>query len=432
MAITKLHQYKSDYFDKYDWLDLIIVSLVFLFYTTILWNESVAKPCYQLLALIALYLIVTRKITYKLCKLEKLFLWSIAAYFIWLVISYFVNHMPERGGRWIMNTQLRILLIIPVYLLLRSRPIPVSAWWLIISCGAIIAGLLSITQVSWATGWPTGMRAYGDNGAIIFGGISLCMAFIALTGINYYTRKRIAILFIIPVCLGLLAMILSGSRGVWVSLPFIILTVFWSFARKYSIQKKIFVMLMLLIIPVVLLQFPATQKRVTIANTQFQDYFQSENNPGAGTNTSVGLRLEIWRIMLQTVKENPWFGVGIGGFKAERQRYFENNEITDTVNRLPHSHNQYLDIAVYSGILGLALHLCLYIIPGIAFFRGIKNQSDSNLPFYTSGAIMIIAYSIFGLTDITLNIKAHIMFYFLTSSILLSFVYQKQIPEYTQ
>ena len=111
MIVSKLHQYKSEYFSKYNWLDLIIVSLLFLFYITLFWNASIAKICYLLLTLIALYLIGTRQIRYKLINLEKYFLWSIAAYFTWIVITYFINDMPEKGGTWIMNTQLRILMI---------------------------------------------------------------------------------------------------------------------------------------------------------------------------------------------------------------------------------------------------------------------------------------------------------------------------------
>ena len=427
MTFSKLHQLKSDYFSKYDWLDLIIASVAFLFYITILWDISIARSCYLLLALIALYLIVTRKITYELSKLEKLFLWSIAAYFGWILITYFINGMPERGGRWIMNRQLRILLIIPIYLMLRSRPIPVNAWWLMVSCGAIVAGLIGITQVNWAPGWPSG-RAAGDVGAILFGGISLCMAFMSLTGIKYFAGKKIAILFLIPVCLGLLAMILSGTRGVWISLPFIILTIFWIFARKYSIQRKILILLTLLLIPVILLQFPVTQSRLKLAVTNINKYIQSENINDLGKHDSVGLRIETWRIMLDTVKENPMFGIGIGGYKAERQRHIESEKVSKYVDQLPHAHNQYLEIAVYSGLIGLALHLCIYILPGIVFYQRIKDHTDRYLPLYTSGLIIILGYLFFGLTDVTLSLKAHIMFFGLSIAILLTYAFKKQPP----
>ena len=326
-----------------------------------------------------------------------------------------------------MNRQLRILLIIPIYLMLRSRPIPVNAWWLMVSCGAIVAGIVGINQVSWAHGWPSG-RAAGDIGAILFGGISLCMAFISLTGIKYFAGKKIAILFLAPVCLGLLAMILSLSRGVWISLPFIILTVFWIFARKYSIQRKILILLTLLIIPVIVFQFPAAQNRLKIGVTNFNNYIQNENIDDTNKNTSVGLRIETWRIMLDTIKENPVFGVGIGGYKTERQRHIENKDVSKIVEVIPHSHNQYLEVAVYSGLLGLALHLCIYILPGIVFYQRIKDHTDRYLPLYTSGLIIILGYLIFGLTDVTLSLKAHIMFFGLSIAILLTYSFKKKTP----
>jgi len=409
-----------------NYLDLFVISLVFLFFISILWNTSVSKIIYTLLALIALYLLATRQLTSSLFTLEKLFLWSIAASFIWVVITYFINGMPEKGGSWILNRQLRLLAIIPIYLLLRSHPIPPNAWFYMVGLGSIIAGIVGIFEVSWINVWPAG-RATGDTNAIFFGEISLCMAFLALIGVKkYYSTSKLKTIFLLTsVCLALLAMVLSSTRTAWLALPFLFIITSLYLIKNISLNRKIIVLLMITMIPVVFFQFPSVQNRYLLTEKNISEYINSDNISNAVHKSSTGLRLDAWKVMLTTIKENPIFGIGIGGFNNEMNRYIHERVIDPGTIRLPHSHNQYIEISVYSGILGLVLHLCILIFPTIIFYKYAKLDNGLAQPYAVSGLLITIAFIVFGITDLTLTRKIPIIFFGLTISILMSLMYQQ-------
>jgi O-antigen ligase len=83
----------------------------------------------------------------------------------------------------------------------------------------------------------------------------------------------------------------------------------------------------------------------------------AEWTPGqASASSSVGLRLEFYRVSLEIVRDHPLIGVGTGGFPkayAEKAR-------GPSPFAVRNPHNEYLLIAVQTGLLGLALLLNLF------------------------------------------------------------------------
>ena len=80
--------------------------------------------------------------------------------------------------------------------------------------------------------------------------------------------------------------------------------------------------------------------------------------PGARDDTSVGQRLEYYRLSLSIVADHPIAGVGTGGFaRAYAQK------VGGTASRVTENpHNDYLMIAVQTGVPGLVLLLALYAV----------------------------------------------------------------------
>lgn len=426
MSLTKLSQYKSNILDKYTYLDLFIIIIIFLFYFSIFLKTNNAKSAYTILAITSVYLIFTRQILYNFSLLEKLFLLSISCSFIWIVITFFVNGMPGKGGHWITHIHLRILMIIPIYLMLRSRPIPEAAFWNIIALGAIVSGVIGISDVTWKTGWPVG-RADGDTNAIYFGQISLCFSFITIIGIKrYFSTSKLKLVFCcFAVSLGLLAMILAGSRSAWLAVPLLLLLTTWYLMQGLRYYKKILVMLSLLLIPILLVQFPFADYRIQAVKKNVSDYYQHKNNIDQRQLNSIAIRLNTWDVMLDTIKANPVFGIGLGGFETEMKKYVDKGAVHPELGNLPHSHNQYIEVSLNSGLPGLFFNLCILILPVIIFYKYIKIGDPDVLPFAVTGLSVTIAFLIYGLGDLTLTRKLPIIFFGLTVSILLSFVRQK-------
>lgn len=91
--------------------------------------------------------------------------------------------------------------------------------------------------------------------------------------------------------------------------------------------------------------------RVSLAADEFQGW-----QPNSGKGTSTGLRLDFYYNSLHIVQQQPWLGVGMGGFEAAFAKQTQGVEIRQT----PNPHNEYLLITAQTGIVGLALLLYLF------------------------------------------------------------------------
>jgi O-antigen ligase len=78
--------------------------------------------------------------------------------------------------------------------------------------------------------------------------------------------------------------------------------------------------------------------------------------PDHGKLTSTGQRLDFYSNTLQIVRGHPLAGVGTGGFPAAYAQQTLGKDVMETNN----PHNEYLMIAVQTGVVGFALLLYLF------------------------------------------------------------------------
>ncbi|HIC43928.1 MAG TPA: O-antigen ligase family protein [Sulfurimonas sp.] len=82
-------------------------------------------------------------------------------------------------------------------------------------------------------------------------------------------------------------------------------------------------------------------------------------------NTSWGNRVVYWLIAFESIKSNPLIGVGVGDYGTAIANIFEKESYGVPLKRQGemarnHFHNQYLNVAVQIGIIGLVLLLVVY------------------------------------------------------------------------
>ena len=140
----------------------------------------------------------------------------------------------------------------------------------------------------------------------------------------------------------------SGRTGYVVITALTILFV----CQQFNWRKLLFVMMLLSSVMWLSYHFsPTFYGRVVAVSQNIAQFDQGKNN------TPVGLRLTFLQSSIKLAKQHPIFGTGIGSFF---QDYSELNPTLHTAAQEPA--NEYLNVLVQFGALGLALLLILFII----------------------------------------------------------------------
>ena len=128
------------------------------------------------------------------------------------------------------------------------------------------------------------------------------------------------------------------------------------------------------------------------AYTEINSWIVGDRSP-----TSVGLRLEMYRLAFEKIEDVPFFG---HGYRTSNVVVFENSttpggRLSYTFN---HLHNTYLTQYFNGGFVLLAALLLLLFVPLIIFLKA--NSQDRENPIFISGVILTLGYASFGMVNI--------------------------------
>lgn len=123
------------------------------------------------------------------------------------------------------------------------------------------------------------------------------------------------------------------------------------------------------------------------------------------------IRITIWKSALEVIKQNPVFGVGTGDAHDELTKNLRSAGYNDEFYKGLDTHNQFLEIQLENGIIGLLLFLLL-----ITYMMYIA-VSDKNLIY----GLFIVICIVFFLFETSLNRLAGITFFSFFSFLLLHY-----------
>src|SRR5690606_16749566 len=110
-----------------------------------------------------------------------------------------------------------------------------------LALGGISAGMFCLSAVLAGEGEDLfGMDDDGVTSSVLFGDLSLGMAFMCVGGCGYF-RERSPWLVALPVAgfvFGFFAAFVSGARGAWLAMPLLVLLMFWYFARERGVRER--------------------------------------------------------------------------------------------------------------------------------------------------------------------------------------------------
>ena len=177
-------------------------------------------------------------------------------------------------------------------------------------------------------------------------------------------EKKFKIIYYILLSVLYANIMICQSRGIWISI-FVSSIIGFYFIYKIKLVKYfrenrkwlIILTLTFLIITIIYSTNNSLNKSsITVVQRAATTFDKSD--------TSINTRMLIWKITFNMIKDNPWFGSGIGTFKLNYQNYQadylqENPEDIKYWIKAGEAHNEYLQIWAELGIIGLVLFLTI-------------------------------------------------------------------------
>lgn len=394
----------------------------FLFFSLLL---SI-KSGYSFAALLSLFssLLFIKNISWKILNSKEIFFITSLVIFS---ILWGLSFEDDVGLRKINDAFLEYLLAIVVFVAAISIKVRRNFYIYGLVTGCILAATIAVNQ------YQTIGRAAGFTNAIRFGNLALWMACACLIFLFFVKfNNKLKVLIFLGALLGIVASALSLSRGGWIFvlvLPFLFLIFMESTERKIKLLFAAF--LSSLVLGLVATNIPFVQTRIHSAKNEVGAYFSE--SPGAAA-TSVGARLEQWRLAWKMGVEKPWSGWGEEGYLAGREMYAAKGLADKTVVDFGHAHNDFLNIFAKKGALGVLGLMLVYLAPLIIFwpqkkyFSLLSQEAAANYKAVCLIGISIpVAYFIFGLTEYFFYLNIGHVFYLF--SIIYTYSLLKSVQE---
>lgn len=302
----------------------------------------------------------------------------------------------------------RYLLAIPALLVLLRNPPRQAALWAGLALGSLGAGALA----AWQKFVEGITRADGSTNAIQFGNLSMLMGVLCLAGIGWaaaQSRHRAWLsLMVLGAFFGILGSLLSGSRGGWVGLPFVLLVLYRGYGRFLTRKQITGATLAVVLAAGLVYSLPqiGIQQRVHEAISNVTQYVSGESK-----HTSIGYRFEMWKGATVLFLEHPLLGWGDNGYAQRMSELADEGFIIEASARYGHPHNEFMDAGAKRGLLGIVALLALYLIPMRLFAKRLGNVDAATNALATGGVLLPVAFIDYGLTQAFLTHNSGAMMY---------------------
>lgn len=300
----------------------------------------------------------------------------------WSAVQTFTSVTPLSVRKWVLVAQVAVTL--PVWIdLLESPRRRLLLSWAIVLIGCVMAGGALIESFGY---YPHPLVSQYHRQSIgSFVGHNnpmaayLLMASMHATGLLIRFRERSwSKIFWVILILNVYLIILSGSRGVWISLPFAVVALFLSFhgLRRVKLERRFLLRVAVSVavcVCVVLVAIGAQNLIGRDSDTPtVLDRIRDLRNVFSGTYTRV------WTMSLLMVEDHPIRGVGFAAW-PQQYPFYQGDWFSahpDTSLGLPginqhtqRAHSDYLQLVAELGLIGLLGLLWLLAVHAREVFR---------------------------------------------------------------
>ena len=338
--------------------------------------------------------------------------WLMASVLAMLAVSLLDVGIPWELSR--LDKPGKYLLALPCIFYVLAFP-PDPAWlWRGVFAGACGSGLVALYQTI-VQGLP---RATGYTNAIQYGNLSLllglmCAAVLLAHWGQWRAWQRLG--WTVALLLGFVGSLLSESRGGWLALALVVPVGGWLLRRRGQRRLVLRSAGVVALALTALLAFKGAELQQRL-DKGYNEAISYQQNGDA--STSVGHRLEHWRLAWSMAQQHPWLGWGRSGYEKEKVRRVAAGQVQASVLEYHHAHNEVLDLWVKHGLLGVFALAAFYGVPLWLFWPRQRRVLDAAgqvdrtaLALCLVGILLPLTYFAFGWTQVFLAHNSGNMFY---------------------
>lgn len=304
----------------------------------------------------------------------------------------------------------RFLFVIPVFLALRRASVRPLAWAdLAFPIGALATLAIALFL---SRDWSDGDHRLGSKflNPIHFGDLALAFGVLSAAALNWWRKDKnwVVAVKIAGLVAGLATSVLTGSRGGWLALPFVLAIVLWEHGRGKSLRWKVLTPVVIVALFAVVYGSSSTvRERIDVVASNLTQYQHGHED------TSVGVRLQLYKVAAELIEEHPVLGLGGHGFRNAMNSMAQQGRLTPAAAQLGKGevHNQLLAYMADYGIVGGLALLAIYFVPALFFARLLKSSSAAARGAAMLGLLFAIMFFVFGLTVETFDLKGTVSIY---------------------
>jgi O-antigen ligase len=270
--------------------------------------------------------------------------------------------------------------------------------------GINLAHLLSYsnTWFSYYVSNPPTLRLFSvfpDAHSFAMSCILMIPIFLGLA-LYFKNERRKRIFYWLMAILATFGIVMSGSRGAWLSAIPVVTVALAIYGRKFEtyLTKKVLLNLAIFVLfflasiayPPLLYTFQSWQGSNASTTFSFFERAKSISDLDELSNKS---RLEIWGVSIKSIVVHPFLGVGLGNY------FNVLGESTDAAKKGASAHNLYLDFASEIGIFGTLVLIAIFANILYTAWLVFRRQEEPHFKIYglLTGLyfLWVAAYSFF-------------------------------------
>lgn len=299
------------------------------------------------------------------------------------------------------GSYLPFLLAPIVYFGIVRSAAPIWTLWF----GAATGGFAAFGLASYQLHIQSIERSHGFmTNPIFFGNSALIAAAVSLIGLNALpaaNRNPFTVAYLLlGAVAGIGASFFSGSKGGWISLPLLMLMIYYLTATTWS--KKVArigtALLVASLLAVVLSPKSPVLPRIQDFSRDIVLWAHNESVGRENTGTASS-RLEMWRFAFIVAGEHPLLGFGPQALKERKTAAVIKGEADAIVDKYAHVHNEIMDIYLENGLIGLAGFIFLFGTMFTIFYEHSRSQDIQVRALALSGVLFLLFFLEFGLTN---------------------------------